>query len=205
MANSAAYPKDSLAGPTPTLPVASEIQAQLKHILASPSFQGSKRGQQFLEYVCLKALSGEMGCLKERSIAVEVFGRQPNSDMGDDTIVPIGAREVRKRLAQYYVSAGQPPRDWNISSKEDGSAAEDYFLVCRVKTPIAGGAQFVVAGVKQFGTEAAGRLVADLEQLGAILRTLPQGWENQNLQLVLHSRVISNTPAQPEVVAWHVW
>lgn len=106
MANLAAYPKDSLAGPTPNLPVTSEIQAQLKHILASPSFQGSKRGQQFLEYVCLKALSGEMGCLKERSIAVEVFGRQPNSNMGDDTIVRVGAREVRKRLAQYYVTAG---------------------------------------------------------------------------------------------------
>lgn len=156
MANLAAYPKDSLAGPTPTLPVASEIQAQLKPPPApSPQFANTR----------------------ERSNVIR------------DTQTP----------------AGQPPRDWNISSKEDGSAAEDYFLVCRVKTPIAGGAQFVVAGVKQFGTEAAGRLVADLEQLGAIPRTLPPGWENQNLQLVLHSRVISNTTAQPEVVAWHVW
>lgn len=74
-----------------------------------------------------------------------------------------------------------------------------------MNSPIAGGEQFVVAGLKQFGTEAAGRLIADQEQLGAILRTLPVGWETRNLQLVLHSRVIGNTPAQPEVVAWHVW
>lgn len=417
------------------LPVAEEIQAQLREVLASPSFQGSKRSQQFLEYVCLKSLSGEIGSLKERSIAVEVFGRQPQADMGDDTIVRVGAREVRKRLAQYYVTAKgvsapvvidlpsgsyapefryaiakeilpaeivpsapavvvpplispvnrywrwaaslamlavcgsavawmyvsspanankkafnlfwapvfqsnepmlvavghpivyhvsrrvhllseerlpaqrlpamqraiqlppelisgadvipvqnqyvgfgdliatnevstmlsrrtkdlrvrmasaveladlrntqsliigaitnrwsmelqsgwrfqfartdehstvikdtqTPGREWRISSKEDGSTAEDYFLVCRVNSPIAGGEQFVVAGLKQFGTEAAGRLIADQEQLGAILRTLPVGWETRNLQLVLHSRVIGNTPAQPEVVAWHVW
>ena len=433
MQNLVTTPKDSQVSHDPIIPVAEEIQAQLRDILASPSFHGSKRCQQFLEYVCLKSLSGEIGSLKERSIAVEVFGRQPQSDMGDDTIVRVGAREVRKRLAQYYVTANgvsapvvidlpsgsyapefryatvkdivlaEPPsptpgvappvspvarywrwaaalallaacgsavawmyvsspanankkafnlfwapvfqsnepmlvavghpivyhvsrrahllseerlpaqriptmqraiqlppelisgsdvipvqnqyvgfgdmiaanevstmlgrrakdvrvrmasaveladlrntqsliigaitnrwsmelqngwrfqfartdehstvikdtqtpgRQWRIPSKEDGSTAEDYFLVCRVNSPIAGGEQFVVAGLKQFGTEAAGRLVADQEQLGAILRTLPPGWETRNLQLVLHSRVIGNTPAQPEVVAWHVW
>jgi hypothetical protein len=63
----------------------------------------------------------------------------------------------------------------------------------------------VAAGLKQFGTEAAGRLLADPEQLGAILRKLPAGWESRNLQVVLHARVIGNTPAQPEVEDWHVW
>ena len=109
-------------------------------------------------------------------------------------------------IADTQAAAGQTtPKQWAIPSKEDGSTAEDYFLICRVKTPFAGGAQFVVAGLKQFGTEAAGMLVADPDQLGPILRTLPAGWESQNLQLVLHSRVIGNTPAQPDVVAWHVW
>ena len=42
--------------------------------------------------------------LKERTIAVEVFGRNPKSDLADDTIVRVGAREVRKRLAQYYLT-----------------------------------------------------------------------------------------------------
>ena len=60
------------------------------------------------------------------------------------------------------------------------------------------------AGVKQFGTEAAGRLLTDPDQLNAILRSLPSGWESKNLQIVLHTKVIGNTTAQPEVVAWHV-
>jgi hypothetical protein len=63
----------------------------------------------------------------------------------------------------------------------------------------------ISAGIKQFGTEAAGRLLTEPSQLGAILNRLPKGWEDKNLQIVLHMRVIGNAPAQPEVVASHVW
>src|SRR5450432_1464196 len=81
-----------------------EVRRQLQQILASPVFHGSKRCQQFLEYVCVKSLAGEAGALKERTVAVEVFGRPAHTDLGEDTIVRVGAREVRKRLAQYYVT-----------------------------------------------------------------------------------------------------
>jgi hypothetical protein len=47
--------------------------------------------------------------------------------------------------------------------------------------------------------------VSDRDQLALALRNLPTGWENRNLQLVLHVRVIGNTPAQPEVAASYVW
>ena len=429
-------------------PQPDEIRRQLQQILVSPVFHGSKRCQQFLEYVCMKSLAGEAGALKERTVAVEVFGRPPHIDLGEDTIVRVGAREVRKRLAQYYVtpegahseiridlpsgsyapefryvavpaerdaapvvpatpapvvapaspielpaiapapSTGKshtwmlwggvvgtlaiialvvarllapgpnadaflrfwdpvfrsreplliamahpivyhpsaralklseknlpaqeipmqrpiqvapkdldatdlvtvqnqyvgfgdmiaanevtamlgrksrpvkvrlastlefadlrnvqtlligavtnrwtmemqqtwrfrfswtpgtrtvivdtqaPPesgRQWSIVAQDDGSAPEDYILVCRVRSQSTGGWLMVGAGLKQFGTEAAGRLLADPEQLGAILRKLPAGWEAKNLQLVLHAKVIRNTPALPDVVASYVW
>jgi hypothetical protein len=96
-------------------------------------------------------------------------------------------------------------REWSIPAKDDGSAQEDYILVCRIRNSVTGGLQLVAAGLKQFGTEAGGRLLADPEQLGAILRKIPAGWETRNLQIVLHAKVIGNTPAQPEVVAVHVW
>jgi hypothetical protein len=413
-----------------------EIRRQLQQILASPVFHGSKRCQQFLEYVCVKSLAGEAGALKERTVAVEVFGRSPHIDLGEDTIVRVGAREVRKRLAQYYVTpegagseiridlpsgsyapdfryitvlperealpqlpaAASPPlaqeaprsqrkktvwgavaaaaaltvlvvrtltapspnvaafqrfwepvfrsheplliamahpivyhpsghalklseqhlppqeepmqrpiqvppnelngsdlvpvlnqyvgfgdmiaanevtsmlarkshevrvrlasnvefadlrnvqtlligavtnrwtmemqqawrfrfawtpdtravivdrqapsdsgRQWSIVAQDDGSAPEDYILVCRIHSPSTGGWLMVGAGLKQFGTEAAGRLLADPEQLGAILAKLPANWESKNLQLVLHARVIRNTPSLPDVVASYVW
>jgi hypothetical protein len=420
-------------------PTPGEIATQLSLILASPVFHGSKRCQQFLEYVCAKSLEGDAGALKERSIAIEVFGRHPDAaGHSEDTIVRVGAREVRKRLAQYYVTpegsssavlielpsgtyapefryiapakieaqppplapvvappaplrpvpngfrrhrlvtvgvalalvaAGafallrwnsgdsrtaafqrfwapvlhsseplligvghplvyqpshratllsaqrQPPtpfpvqrpldvppkeldgadlvpvfnqfvgfgdmvaanevsqmlahrshavrlmlassipfadlrqtpayligavtnhwtmelgqnwrfrfgwtpgdhqaefidtlpgsrREWAISARDDGSTTDDYSLICRVRNSPTGQLLIVSAGIKQFGTEAAGRILADPAALGTILNQLPAGWDEKNLQVVLHMKVIGNTPAQPEVVAWHVW
>jgi hypothetical protein len=421
----------------PERPTHQEIGAQLRLILSSPVFHGSKRCQQFLEYVCEKSLSGEMGALKERSIAIEVFGRPPDTaGHGEDTIVRVGAREVRKRLAQYYVTpegsasailielppgsyapefhypaaakpqapvrieiqapalpvtVEEPParriprlalvglfvalalaavavslrwtapdsrtaafqrfwapvfrspeplligvghplvyqpshrasvlsmqrqsptpfptqqpldlppeelngsdmvpvfnqfvgfgdmvaanqvsqmlarrsrpvrlmlassipfaelrqsqtyligslsnhwtmelgqnwrfrfgwsadhqpefidtlpgskREWKIASRDDGSTPEDYSLICRIRSSPTGMLLIVSAGIKQFGTEAGGRILADPAALGTILNQLPPGWEEKNLQVVLHMKVIGNTPAQPEVVASHVW
>ena len=420
--------------PVPDLgiPKPEEIQNQLRAILASPAFHGSRRCQHFLEYVCEKSLAGEAGALKERTLATDVFGRPPHSEMGEDTIVRVGAREVRKRLAQFYVSpegmaskvrvelpAGSyapefhynnapaekvetaapalvvakrpnrrftvrrvvgaavvlilavalalwtgvahkatvltrfwkpvldsnepllvgmahplvyhpsvralklsernlPPleipmqrplrvnpkeldgsdlipvpdqyvafgdmvaanqitamlarrsksvrlrsantisfadlrqtpvllvgavtnhwtmelqqswrfqfrfqpgyssvlvdtggkanpgaeRNWSVLASNDDSTSDDYVLICRLKNASTGGFMVVVAGVKWFGTEAAGRVVTDADQLAAIVRDLPPDWEKRNLQVVLHVRVIGNTPAQPEVSAWHVW
>jgi hypothetical protein len=48
-------------------------------------------------------------------------------------------------------------------------------------------------------------LLTDPLQLSAALGKLPRGWQEKNLQIVLHAKVIGNTPGQPEVVAWHVW
>jgi hypothetical protein len=421
-------------GVIPHEPNPEEIGRQLRAILASPVFHGSRRCQQFLEFVCEKSLAGEGSTIKERTIAIDVFGRPPQTDLGEDTIVRVGAREVRKRLAQYYVTpegaaaevrielpsgsyapefryvtvapeeiAAPPPpvvrakwwnttlvrvgglaalaamavfavarlngptpngeefrrfwqpvfkseepllvavahpivyhpssrairlseenipppdvpaqraiqvppekltgsdfvpvynqyvgfgdmvaaneviamlagkgksvrvrmasnigfadlqkaqtlligavtnrwtmelqqtwrfrfswtpgtrtvivdtqepsaktanssaRQWSILASDDGSAPDDYVLVGRIRSSFTGGFVLEAAGLKQFGTEAAGRLIADPERLGAILRKLPAGWESKNVQLVLHVRVIGNTPAQPEVLASHVW
>src|SRR3954454_7786125 len=86
------------------VPSADEIRRQLRTILTNPAFLGSKRSQQFLEYVCEKSLAGAASALKERMIAIEVFGRPAQSDLGEDTIVRVSAREVRKRIAQFYAS-----------------------------------------------------------------------------------------------------
>src|SRR5580692_7940642 len=91
-------------GVIPHEPNPEEIGRQLRAILASPAFHGSRRCQQFLEFVCEKSLAGEGRTIKERTIAIDVFGRSPQTDLGEGTIVRVGAREVRKRLAQYYVT-----------------------------------------------------------------------------------------------------
>ena len=433
MLRTVAHPRESAEVHEHNSPSAEEVRQQLRNLLASPAFHGSKRCQQFLEFVCEKSVIGEGASLKERTLAVEVFGRRPQADLGEDTIVRVSAREVRKRLALYYVTpegavadvviylpsgsyapefryardrkekegiaalaapvvvepsrkrlslslfagglallaaifavvewtaaspaeqafghfwepvfraseplllaVGHPivylpsrrafllsedrlppqpapmqraiqlapneidgsdmipvfnqhvgfgdmvaatevasmlarkakgvrirlasslafadlrqeqtlligavtnrwtmeleqnwrfqfrrsqdrgivivdtteapgteaPRQWGVTAKDDGSVTEDYILVCRIRNSTAGGLQIVAAGVKQFGTEAAGRLLTDHTQLGVLLSRLPAGWETKNLQIVLHVKVIGNSPAQPELEAWNVW
>jgi hypothetical protein len=444
MAETADYLREAGSAGDRNSPGPDEIRRQLRNMLDSPVFHGSKRCKQFLEYICEKSLAGEADTLKERTIAVEVFGRAPQSDLGEDTIVRVGAREVRKRLAQYYVTpeglaaevhidllpgsyapefryaspkedvakervpapaallligdhprprrntkaiaaatlvalaalaifavfkwnaAGsseegyrrfwepvfrsseplllavanpivyhpsaraarmsaenQPPqtlpiqrpievlpnkldgsdliavqnqyvgfgdmvvatevatmlgrknktvrvrlassvqfadfrqgqtlligaitnrwtlelsqawrfqfaqtagletvivdtavsssdtrvppearRRWRLGWHPDGSTPEDYILICRIRNSITGGFVIVAAGIKQFGTEAAGRLLTDPAQLSAVLAKLPRGWEDKNLQVVLHAKVIGNTPGQPDVEASYVW
>lgn len=83
---------------------ADAVRTHLRRILESPAFKGSKRSQAFLEYAVEKVLAGEHDALKERNIAVDVFQRPPDTNLNDDTIVRVGAREVRRRLAQYHSS-----------------------------------------------------------------------------------------------------
>ncbi len=114
-------------------------------------------------------------------------------------------RFIRSPEFRTVIVDTQAGQEWSIPAKEDGSSPEDYILVARIRNSFTGGLLVVAAGLKQFGTEAAGRLLADPDQLGVILRKLPAGWESKNLQFVLHARVIGNAPALPEVVASHVW
>jgi hypothetical protein len=437
-----------------TRPTESQVRTQVDAILASAQFQGSRRGRQFLQYVCERALAGESSSLKERSIAVDVFGRRPESDLGEDTIVRVGARELRKRLAQYYsspdglvalvridlpsgsyvpdfrfaseaqpvghvsgptavvqeevdvavvrlappagrlfragyllvaaacltaaiglavffywrpvkpaggtaqgaaavrapgsfgrfwgpmlqspdsaliavghplvyrpshravklsesrlpklpfplqrpiqlqpqemngsdivpvpnqfvgfgdlvvateiagmlgqhgkefqvrmasgvsfaelrkrqvlligamsnrwtmelgqnwrfrfdrklgqsnviVDTGSPtPLEWSVAMRSDDVIPEDYLLISRIANSNTGGLVIVGAGIKQFGTEAAGHLISDPAALNQLLDSIPAQWENKNLQAVLRVKVIANTPAQPELVAWQGW
>jgi hypothetical protein len=430
-------------------PTETQIRMQVDAILSSAQFQGSRRGRQFLQYVCERALAGESSSLKERAIAVDVFGRRPESDLGEDTIVRVGARELRKRLAQYYsspdglaavvrvdlpsgsyvpdfrfasdvqpgtgsasnsttvvqeevevavvdlsqptrfrragylvaaglaligvfalysywrrsqpaslpgigalssssfarfwqpmlqspdaalIAVGHPlvyrpshravklsesrlpplpfpmqrpiqlqpnelngsdivavpnqfvgfgdlvaateiagmlgqhkkdfqirmasgvsfaelrkrqvlligamsnrwtmelgqnwrfrfdrrlgqsnvlvdtasptPLEWSVAMRSDDVIPEDYVLISRIANSSTGGLVIVGAGIKQFGTEAAGHLISDPAALSPLLDSIPAKWENKNLQAVLRVKVIANTPAQPELVAWHVW
>lgn len=80
------------------------IRAHLRDVLESPAFRGSRRSSRFLEFAVECALTKRLEELKEKNIAVAVFERAPGVDLSEDTIVRVGAREVRKRLAQYYVS-----------------------------------------------------------------------------------------------------
>jgi hypothetical protein len=49
------------------------------------------------------ALDGQCDRLKERSLGIDLFGRDAAYNTGDDSIVRVTATDVRKRLLQYYL------------------------------------------------------------------------------------------------------
>ena len=82
------------------------IRQQLERMLANPLFKYSKRYPNLLRYVVENTLEGRTGELKERSLGVAVFGREPDYDTNVDPVVRATAGEIRKRIAQYYHEPG---------------------------------------------------------------------------------------------------
>jgi hypothetical protein len=78
------------------------VREQLESILSDPGFRSSKRSIQFLKFVVEKTINGEADQIKERTIGVEVFGRDPSYDTNEDHVVRTAAGELRKRLTIYY-------------------------------------------------------------------------------------------------------
>lgn len=85
-----------------------EVEAELDRILQSPGFRTSKRSQEFLRYIVVTTLNGQVDDLKERVIGHVVFHRLPDYDTGEHSIVRVKANELRKRLAQFYSEVNEP-------------------------------------------------------------------------------------------------
>src|SRR5215831_14337601 len=80
------------------------VRTQLKKILASEGFARNDRICSFLQFVVEQQLSGGGDQLKESVIGVEVFGRRPDYDVRQDSIVRTEAAKLRARLSKYYAS-----------------------------------------------------------------------------------------------------
>ncbi len=74
----------------------------MERLLASPYISHSKRFPYFLRFVVEHTLAGEVNDIKERTLGIEIFGKDPNYDTALDPIVRVTAGELRRRVAQYY-------------------------------------------------------------------------------------------------------
>ena len=75
-----------------------EVRGQVARIRASHPFRTSKRCLALLDYVTEQALEGQLERLKERSLGVEVFGRDPGYDTSQDPVV----RFTREKSASVW-------------------------------------------------------------------------------------------------------
>jgi hypothetical protein len=87
-------------------PEKTAVRAQLERLLADAHFKQSKRFPSFLRFVIEHTLAGDADSIKERTLGVEIFGRDADYDTASDPIVRVTAAEIRKRVAQYYQDTG---------------------------------------------------------------------------------------------------
>ena len=80
------------------------VEEELERVCGSSHFRSSRRSCEFLRYIVRVTLDGRMDSLKERSIGIDLFGRDTSYEPSSDATVRVRANEVRKRLSSYYAS-----------------------------------------------------------------------------------------------------
>jgi len=100
---------------------------------------------------------------------------------------------------------GRPTQFTLPNLPPDRHTMEDYAIVSRVFHPDTHAMLVELAGITQYGTDAAADLVTNADLMAEALRGAPADWRGKNLQLVLHVKVISGAPSSPKIVATHFW
>lgn len=83
-----------------------EIEQQLERMVNDAHFSHSRRFPPFLRYIVAETLAGNTDQLKERTLGIEIFGKDADYDTASEPIVRVTAAEIRKRIAQYYQEPG---------------------------------------------------------------------------------------------------
>jgi hypothetical protein len=81
-------------------------RAEVEDVLSSGVLGRTNNLVRLMTYVCEKYFEGAIDDIKEYSIAVHALGRREDFDPQVDTIVRVTAHALRKRLEDYYRSAG---------------------------------------------------------------------------------------------------
>src|SRR5271163_4828302 len=88
-----------------------ESKKELERVLHHPTISRSLNLVRFLSFICNKHFDGEGEEIRERTVAVEALGRKEATfDSHADPIVRVTARDLRKKLSEYYENEGRDHR-----------------------------------------------------------------------------------------------
>ena len=201
------------------------FEAQTAINVPPNSLNGSDFVPSFDQYVgfgdCVAAMRlEELFVRHSRTAKARLASKLDSSDLRDSAAVLIGAftnrwsMELNKGSRYQFAFCDSRPcildstgsRHWTLAGKTDnGRSTEDYLIVDRLVHARTGGFLVMGAGLTQYGTDEAGRILSDSSALTPLLAKLPPGWNTRNVQLVLHSEILGDSPERPEVIAAHVW
>lgn len=106
----------------------------------------------------------------------------------------------------HIVDGRNPGRQWRAAPGQSyGNPVEDYALASRVLDSKSGRIVIVAAGLSSFGTQAAAEFLTEPACLEELARRAPSPLNRVAFQVVLHTKVIGNTPSPPKLVDAHFW
>lgn len=92
-------------------PAAALVEEELRRLFDSETLRRAPSHMRLLRYLVDKRLAGDAGALREASIALEVFRRDPATyDPARDPIVRVTTRRLRERLEAHYAGFDAPPK-----------------------------------------------------------------------------------------------
>ncbi len=109
-----------------------------------------------------------------------------------------GVRGIREKAV--------PGNVWSLRSlKSNGRTSEDYAVAGRVFDSGTLEPLVYIAGITQYGTQAAGEFICNEESFAAAIAKAPKDWGTRNIQILLHLNVIGKVPGKAEVLEVRTW
>lgn len=87
-----------------------EERDEVQRVLHSTQFRRAPKLQRFLSLICGYYFEDRSHDINEYVIATEAFGKGPDFDSSQDSLVRVQAREARRRLHEYYQDEGKDSR-----------------------------------------------------------------------------------------------
>ena len=87
------------------------IRKELDRLLESDVLRRSASHLRLLRHLVERSLANDLGALREMSIGIEVFHRNPSTyDPKNDPIVRVNVSRLRERLVKHYAMFDSPPQ-----------------------------------------------------------------------------------------------
>lgn len=106
------------------------------------------------------------------------------------------------KVGTKQVPKHPPRRDWaRNDAVPPQKVTEDYALISRFMDSTTGQMVVVAAGLRRYGTLAAGKFLTDASHLAELGKQAPHDWAQQNPQVVIATKVIEKGAAKPQSCA----
>jgi hypothetical protein len=98
-------------------------------------------------------------------------------------------------------------RNWSLDmSAPYENVGSDYALISRIHDPTTGQWWIGIAGLTGVGTLAASRMLIDASTMSTIGSSLPKGWDQKNLQMILEVKLVQGrNPGATRVLVAYAW